>query len=287
MLELERGALNTPLQQLQSSLQTLAVKRQETLHAQSEHCVLLQAHTRTLLKEQVEPELECFKKKQQQRVLQAMDAWFEELRTLPLRSMQTALEQRLVAEVRATYDGWIALEEPKLSRAFDELCARFWSRTQQSLDDLLRHCGELLGIALEVIETSSVWRYESGFNYKFWSEPTSLRILSSSALLALPKSLGGPLVLRRLKALARELIDLHAGRLRADIEDRLRRSIKDFRTRLLASTQSTLGRIEEAFGRGVDRYAQGQTQTSVRDAAIGDSIAYISGLEARVRELAQ
>jgi GTPase SAR1 family protein len=287
MLELERSALTQPLQQLESALQGLDIKRQETLQAQMEHWVLLQAHVRTLLKERLEPDIESFKEQQQQLVARSMDAWFEEHKTLPLRSMQAALERRLAAEVRMTYDGWIEREEPKLRVAFDELCARFWSRTQQSVDELLRHCGELFGITLETIETTSVWRYESSFDYKSWSEPTSLRILSSAGALALPKFLGGPLILRRLKSLARELIDLHAGRLRTDIDDRLRRSIEDFRTRLLASTQATLGRIEEAIGRGMDRYAQGQTQTSIRDVAICNFIAHISGIEARVRSCAQ
>lgn len=286
LLELERGALTTPLQQLQSSLQTLRVKKRETLRAHSDHCLLLQAHTRTLLKEQVEPALECFSQEQQQRVARAVDVWLEELRTLPLRPMQAALERRLVADVRATYDGWIAREEPKVCRAFDELCARVWSQTQQSVDDLLRHCGDLFGIPLEAVETTSVWRYESGFDYKFWSEPTTLGIFSSSIILALPRNLGAPLTLRRFKSRARELIELHAGRLRSDIEDRLHRSVEAFRTRLFASTQGTLGRIEEAIGRGVDRYAQGQTKKSARDVIIDDSIAHISGIEARVWELA-
>jgi GTPase SAR1 family protein len=287
MLELERSALTRPLQQLQSALKELDSKRKETLQAQLEHWVLLQAHVRALLKERFEPDIELFKRQQQQLVSQAIDAWFEELRTLSLRAMQVALEQRLAAEVRTTYDGWIAHEEPKIRVAFDELCARFWSHTQQNVDELLRHCGELFGIALEPIATTSVWRYESSFDYKFWSEPTSLRILSSAAALSLPRFLGGPLILRRLKMLARDLLDLHAGRLRSDIDDRLRRSIDDFRIRLLASTQTTLGRIEEAIGRGIDRYAQGQAQTSIREAAIGNSIAHISDIEAQVRECAQ
>ncbi len=283
ILELERSALNTPLEQLESSLRTLSLKKQETLRAQSEHYVLLQAHTETLLRNQIEPSLERFRQEQHLRLAQAMDSWFEELRALSSTGIQQALEGRLLAEIRATYDSWMAREEPEISRAFDDLCGRFWTQMQQSIDELLRHCGDLFGIPLQAIATGSVWRSESGFSYKFWSEPASLRILTSSTVRVLPGFLGGPMILRRLKSYARELIDVHAGRMRSDIEDRLRRSVDDFRARLLASSRSALERIEAAITSGVARHAAGQTDRVERDATIQAAIERIADIEARVR----
>jgi hypothetical protein len=196
------------------------------------------------------------------------------------------LTQKLDAEVRAIFNDWIAREEPKLRGAFDALSARFWSQTQQRVDDLLHRCSELFRVPLEAVESASLWRYESRFGYKFWSEPTSLSILSSSAPLALPRAIGDPLMLRQLRSTAMQLIDMHAGRLRSDIEERLRQSVESFRTRLLTSTTTIVDRIEEAVVRGKHQYARNKSQMSARDAQIVNCIVRIDAIATRVRRVA-
>jgi GTPase SAR1 family protein len=286
-LELERSALDKPLDALQEALTALRQQKEQSRLAQVEHSVLLQAHVGTLLRERIEPGLQQFKEQQKQQLLELLQQWSRQLPHASSRQLQAGLEQRLVAQVRTAYDGWVAREEPALARAFDELCERFWTQLRRELDALLARCGELFGLAFEPVATASVWRNDSRFDYKFWTEPTSLAALSSSVTLLLPRLLGGPLVLRRARRRALELVETHAGRLRSDLEQRLHHSVMDFRNRLVLHMQDTISHIENAIGRGIERYAAGEADMSTRRAALADLLERAARVETQVRSMAR
>jgi len=286
-LELERNALSVPLDRLQDALAALQQHKEQARREQVEHSVLLQAYVNTLLRERIEPALAQFKEVQKQRIVELLEQWYRQMRRLSPRQLQRQLKQRLAVQVRATYDGWLEREEPALARAFDQLCGRFWTQMSHDIDQLLGRCGELFGLSFEPVTTTSVWSGDSHFDYRLRSEPTSLLALSASAVLLLPGRLAGPLLLRRLRARALELTETHAGRLRADLQQRLHGSVMDFRNRLISHLDGTVRHIEEAIGRGIERYAAGQADVSVRSTALADLLERVERIETQVRNLAR
>jgi hypothetical protein len=194
--------------------------------------------------------------------------------------------ERVRTEVRTVFDSWIGNTEPRLSSAVERLCNRFWYETQSRIDELLQRCGDWFQVSLAHVKAIPVWERDSRFAYKFWSEPTSLQILTSALLFTLPTSLVGPIVLKRLHRDAAEPVQLHTGRLRADIEERLRRSIDDFGHQATVSTTFVLGQIEQALTRAGAAQRQGQKELTTRVRQINDSLHRVEALTAQVRELA-
>ncbi len=281
-LDLEAKVLREPLERIEAQLALFREEKHNADRARADYHVLLEADARALLKEDIEPKLEAFKQAQQGAICALTERWTEELRELPARRLQAALQERMVTAVRAAYDDWLAQEDVEISNAFQRLCARFWASLQQSVDELMRRSSELFAIAFERTDTEPRWTTESGFYYKFWYEPTSLKILSTSVVFALPRRLAAPLVVRRSKATACELIEVQAGRIRHDLEERLKRSVQNAQRQMVRQIDATVAGIESAIANGVATRRQSASEVAQRSAQLEDARRRTEAIAARL-----
>jgi hypothetical protein len=284
-VNLELAALAAPLEQVQRNLIAFAGKKQEVQRARAEYYVLLESNTRSLLKNDIEPALERFKRKEQVRLAALVEQWSQELRSLGSRQFAAALEKRLSTEVRAAYDGWIAAEEPKIAQAFDRLCSRFWGDIQATINDLLTYSANLFNLPFQATSQTSLWSATSDFTYKFWYEPVGLKTITSSLVLALPKGLARQLIAREMQRRGAELVEIHAGRIRHDFDERLKHNVASFTKDLLSRIDATVAGIEKAIDGGVRLRDLGQEQATLRRAHLADSAAALADLDARLTEV--
>jgi hypothetical protein len=284
-LDLESKALIEPLDHIEANLTLFRQEKERAERSRADYCVLLEADARALLKQDIEPKLEEFKRAQKAEIRAAIERWVGELRALPSRKLQAALEERKVAAVRAAYDDWLAQEDVAISRAFQRLCARFWASLQQSVDELLRRSSELFAVDFDRADSEPRWTAESGFYYKFWYEPTSLKILSSSAVLMLPKRIAAPLIARRTQATAVELIEVQAGRIRHDLDERLKKSVQDAQRQMLRQIDATVTGIEAAIEGGVSLRGRSAEQVAARSTQLESGRREIAALLARLRRI--
>lgn len=284
--ELESRALKSPLDEIRKRLANFELKRREALRAREDNTILLEAHLTRLLKDKIEPQLFEFKERQKELLSSSIRQWFTELRALPSKRLRRTLEERTLAAVRAAYDGWLATQEASVAREFDSACATLWSSTQQIIEDTRIQAAAMFSVSCTPIPGESVWRSDSGFYYRFWSEPSSLGLLSSSLVLALPKALGGRLIVRRMQRVATDLLEMQAGRIRYDFEERLKKSLQDFRLLLLERIEATVTGIEAAIERGVELQQRGEAEVDRRQSELARSMRQVAALEARVKKLA-
>jgi hypothetical protein len=290
-LALERQALSEPLERIQNNLAAFQARRADVQRSRADHQVLLEADARALMREDIEPALERFKKEQIERLPAYVDEWHLALWTLPSprlpsRTLQAELEKRIIDEVRTAYDSWLLREDAHLAEAFDASCRRFWENLQKTIDELMRYSSELFALSWTRADLEGGWSTQSGFYYKFWYEPTSLRILSVSIVLRLPKPLAGKLIVRRMKRLAAELIETQAGRIRHDLEERLKQSVHDARRRMSQSADAMISRIEAAIESAISTRRQSESHVEARRAEITRIDECLTTIEARVRESA-
>ena len=283
-LELERSAAVAPLEELSAAIEFLQAKRLETLRDQAEQLVILRTHVLRLLTQEIEPELRLFGEAQNTTLQAHLPSWLQSHANLPTKQLYATLGEHLRAEVRTAFDAWIAKTEPRLSGAVERLCTRFWNETHSRIDELIRKCGALFQVSVAQVEAVPVWERESRFTYKFWSEPTSLQILNSVLLFALPRSLLAPIALKRVRREATEVVHLHTGRLRADVEERLRRSINEFGQQVAASTTFVLGEIEQALRRAAAAQEEGQEAMTARMAQLNAFLYRVEAITAQLRE---
>jgi GTP-binding protein EngB required for normal cell division len=279
--DLELAALSVPLDKIQENLAAFSQKKQEVLQARSDYRTLLESNVKDLLKVDIEPGLERFKREERQRIIGFIDDWSHELRALSSRQFQDALEGKLSHEIRSAYDEWLAVEEPKVAQAFDRICSRYWSDIQNTINDLLSYSAALFSVQFDAPAQASLWAQNSTFSYKFWHEPVGLQTLTSSIVLALPKRIGERLIMGRMQKRAVDLVEIHAGRIRHDFEERLKRNVASFANQLLSRIESTVGGIESAIDSGIDMRDRGEVLANGRRAELESSRQTVSALERR------
>jgi len=284
-IDLEQAAISAPLDEIRQNLAAFSAKRQEALQARADYRVLLDSNVKELLKSYIEPSLERFKREERQRVLGFIDDWSHELRTLAPREFQDALEQKLAAEIRSAYDRWLTLEEPKIAHAFDRICSRFWSDIQKTINDLLSYSAALFNIEFQAGTQASLWTQDSAFTYKFWHEPVGLQTLASSIVLALPKRVGDRLIAGRMRKRAADLVEIHAGRIRHDFEERLKRKVASFAHQLLSRIEATVESIESAIDGGITLREQGEARAGRRRAELDSARQKLAALEPRLKAI--
>jgi hypothetical protein len=284
-LDLESKALIEPLDHIEANLALFRKEKERAERARADYCVLLEAEARALLKQDIEVKLEKFKRAQKATIRAQIERWVEESRELPSRKLQATLEERRITAIRAAYDDWLAQEDIEVSRTFQRLCARFWASLQQSVDELMRRSSELFSVDFDRADTEPHWSAESGFYYKFWYEPTSLKILSTSAVLMLPRLIAARLIAKRATATALELIEVQAGRIRHDLEERLKKSVQDAQRQMLLQIDATVAGIEAAIEGGVSLRVRSAGQVAVRSTQLESLRREIAALLARLRRV--
>lgn len=261
---IEMKSLTEPLDRLEETVRRFAARKRESLQARSDFEILLEGEARKLLKERVERELEAFKAGLGEEMARRVNAWFDELAAMPARQLSVELERRAIAEVRGAYDRWRAAMDSEVATEFDALCARFAQGLQASADELLRYSAELFSIPFEAIRAESLWKLESRFYYKFWSEPGALSHITSGLIAALPRFLGGRMLRERMVQAAVELVETQSGRVRYDFEERLKKSAMAFRGEMLERMEATTAAIERAIEQGAALRRGGEADASGR-----------------------
>ncbi len=251
-VELECESLATPLGELRRKLERFEDKKQEALRARQDYVVLVESEGRRLLRETVEPDLEAFQQQLARQVGDKLERHLPEQRGLSTRRLHETLEQLVVEEIKVGYEDWHATEDDKIAHAFDALCRRFTNGINATVDELLRFAADLFAVPFNPVPAESLWRSKSGFYYKFWTEPPSIEILVSSAVLSLPRFLGERLVCRRIERRVAELIEIHAGRLRYDYSRRLERGAREFQALIVEKIDAAIVGIEAAVRKGLD-----------------------------------
>lgn len=282
-VELELRALDSPIKVLESNLRAMSARKGELLQDKSDVEAVLDADARKLVSERVEPELAVFKEQLTRRVQAALETWCQELRDRRAAPLRAALEERLLAEVRGACEIWQADTDAKLSRAFEDLCARVERRIQDGIDDLLRYAAELFDIPFAAVSAQTLWRSPARFYFKAWDEPPGLKQLTNSLVPLLPRALGSRLILRDAQRRAADLTDMQAGRLRHDFDERLRENVRSFRRDLLQRIESTLQGIEAAIEQGRALRLRGESEAAARREDLAAVLSRIASLEARVR----
>jgi predicted GTPase len=277
--DLELRALDAPLAELEASLKAFAAKKTEVMRQHSEVDALLATDTQRLVKGKVEPGIAEFKRSLTRRCEDAVPDWLRAAVEQRETSPQVALEQRTVAEVRHAFDAFREREAVGVSADFDRICARFWQRIQQSVDELMHYSAELFAIRFDAITVEPLQSARSHFHYKFWREPTGLSMLEEALVRLLPWPLRRRMLLRRARRRVAELVEMQAGRLRHDLEQRVAQAAGSVRKEMLGRIESTIGAIESALARGRELKATGKAEADAHRVRIAATIAAIANIQ--------
>lgn len=282
--DLERSSLADPLQELERKLRLFEVKWGEVDGARHDYGVLLKEEGKRLMNE-VQHELERFKGELCARAATEVERLFRENRELSSGRLHDLTESALNAMIREAYDSWRAKESERLGAAFEELCGRFVLRYSETVDELFRFTSDLFTVPFSAVATEP-FRPDAGrFSYKFWSEPGSMKIVTSAVIRVLPRFIGSPVVLRQAREAALERIEMQAGRIRHDLADRLSESVKAFTFDMAERLDAAAAGIEHAIARGMEQQRAGEEQAARRREELTERHERFDGILVRLQSV--
>ena len=283
--ELALSTLSMPVEELRRKVEAFEKKRGEIAQERYDFIILLEADVKRLANQDVTADVESFKAKLTRAIEAKLKVYFESVRHLPSGELHEDLRRYAVDEVRAAWDGFRHDEDEKLDALFQAICERFIGKMDATVDQLYRFSSELFSIPFEAVGAESAWSTKSGFYYKFWETPGSLKIMTTSLLHALPKFLGDGLILKAAQNYGRELTDTQAGRVRYDFAQRLDKSMRDFKAAMLERLDATLEGIATAVKKGMKSGAENAAQADDRARELTAELARLNNLAARLPSL--
>jgi GTP-binding protein EngB required for normal cell division len=268
-VELELKALTAPLQSLDASLRAFMARKAEIMQQRLDFAALLEADSRRLVKDTIEPRIVEFKTD----LVQCLDAraaeWVQ--RALQQRDVapQVELERQVVADVRRAFDTFRRDQDNDAATKFDEVCARFRQRVDRSVDELMTCSAELFQVHFDAIPVEPLREARSRFYYKFWEEPASLGLLADALTGWLPRRVQRPILRRRARQRIAELVEMQAGRLRHDLDDRVARATQTECRQVRKRIDTTIASIESAITKGRDLQIRDATAADTRRLQLG------------------
>ncbi len=258
--ELTLYSLAAPVDELHQKVKAFENKRDEMAQEEHDFSILLQAEVKHLAGHDVTMDVESFQARLREEIKTRMMNHFNNVRHLPSSKLDESLRQHAIEEVRTGWDRFRQDEDENLETAFNKICSRFNGKINTTVDELYRFSSDLFAIPFETVAADSSWGIQSGFYYKFWEAPGSIRLVTTSFLHALPKFLGDRLILRDAQKYARELTDTQAGRVRYDFVQRLDESMRIFEKGMHNQLTVALTHIEAAVKKGIELTATTSTE---------------------------
>ena len=283
--ELALSSLSMPVDELRRKMTTFEQKRGEITQDKHDFAILLEAEVRQLADKEVTADVEAFKTTLTRDIEHKLKDHFEAVRHLPSRELHEDLQRYVVDEVRAAWDGFRLEEDEKLETSFQALCKRFSGKIDAMVDELYQFSSDLFSVPFEAVSAVSAWSTKSRLYYKFWDTHGSLKIMTTSLLHALPKFLGDALILKAVQDYGRELTDTQSGRVRYDFAQRLDKSMRDFKTAMLARIDVTLEGIKTAVEKGVKTGAENASHAEDRVRELTADMERLDDLAARLQTL--
>jgi GTPase SAR1 family protein len=284
--ELELKALIAPLTELEKNLRVFALKKQEVVAAQDEYRVLMTAEVKKL-QQQVEDDLTTCKQELKQIICRVVQENYQQNRSLPSRALSKLLEETVATVVRERFDTWRSSEDAQLSQLFERVCTRFTDKINKTVDELLHFSAELFAIPFSVVQAEALTAAATGFYYKFWSEPGSMKLFTSSLLLALPKFMSDRLLVTKMQKYAVDCVEVQSGRLRYDFAQRLERGSREFGREMTERLAATANGIESAMTKAIAQRQGSEQEVEARSVVITGQRKRLDELEAEVDNIMQ
>jgi ribosome biogenesis GTPase A len=159
------------------------------------------------------------------------------------RALGVLLETCLMEQIEIIFRTWRIRKDEEVQRQLDLLAMRFVQRANTILEHLQQSAGVLFDIPLETVSVACPLRVESRLYYRI--EPVFHSL--DSFLLALPRFLLRPIVLRKMNNRVWPLLDMNAGRIRYDYVERLQTTMALFEKELSVSVTVVTETLKSAL----------------------------------------
>ena len=278
-LDLEMKSLATPLEELKTKVLTFEEKKKEVLLEKGDFDILLDGEIKKLTGNVLDGDLAAYGNELRLKAEEDLRRCAHEGGGLSLNELRKHFEEQIISDIRQAVNAWRATEDEKLAKAFENICKRFITKIDDTVDSLLKFSSELFAVPYVTVSAEALWSTKSRFYYKFREQPVGLEIITSSITLRLPRFLGEKIIMRQMKEYCQRVITTQLCRLGSDFEERLDKSKLDFRWEMLKRIEATIEGISAAIDKGLSERSAGEREVDKRMKEVSDVLARLDGIK--------
>jgi GTP-binding protein EngB required for normal cell division len=282
-IELEMALLAHPREELQEKVASFHAQMDLIKREREEVRFLIEGDHKHLVRETLDEDVERFKARETEPLLQRFDAFFEDNSRLSGSLLADTLGRFIQDEIRETFSAWRFEEEERLSGEFHIMAGRYRDKANAIANRILEIAGDLFGISFPRLEAELDLSDEGEFWFRMGDPPSDLEVFFGAVSKALPRKLSHRLLKKSKKDELLMLFDRHCGRVRYDFFLRLQKSV----AALLCSVDDVIRETLDAIEAGIDKaLRQLREGENTLDTVLGELRDKRSRIEAAQAELA-
>ncbi|MBP6744382.1 dynamin family protein [bacterium] len=261
LLQLEQHSRKQPLELLRQSIINFELAADKIKQEQSDTEYIVNGETTKLVRE-IENDLKKFVEEHESALVAEIEKAYLSNKDLDKAALIKALRDHLLEQMQSIFDQWRAVEEAIVRANFQKITARFADRANLIVEQISRASQEHLGVAaaayfeVEALTTDSRHRYAV-------DDPFTLAV--ESLPLMLPSLLAKPIIHSRFLTAASSELSRNSGRLRADFQERITKTTRDFLVKFKAQVNLSLSEIKSTAERALEKESQSLDQSNKAD----------------------
>lgn len=283
-LELELKALGIPLQDLKKKVELFDQMVRQLEQQQLDNSYLLKGEVDRLFAA-MEQEITRFRTTRRELIEAEVGRAYQEC-GLGGRSLIAHLENLIYQSVERSLKEWYPELDQKVSQGFDDLVKRFTGKTNEIVEELLKHSASIFEISLEGFTRVERLTAESKLYYILGDEPGLLLpdpIQITAAVL--PRFISGPIILREMTAKVDKELDRNCGRVRYDMRERVEKSVRLFARALEEKFQAVVSQTRSVLERALAQKASGEKHAGAATAEIQKQLAQVEQVKKELVQL--
>ncbi len=279
-IELELSATRMPAEMLAERIGAFHKQAAEILQEQRDTEYLLRGEISALLA-RVEADLRAFVDDHVQFLTSRISAAFDRHQHLGTGKLIEAMNAEIACAVEAMFAPWRTGEEHYVRETFDRITSRFVERANRIITEIRTLAADLFAVHITPIIEVEPFTTESSHYYYI----DDLFMLQLSRLpLLLPASLAKRYIRSQFLRSCREQLDLNAGRLRVDFQERLQKSAGAFSAAFNAKVKATLDGLEDTLRRAAEEKQRSEAQLQAAQTRLAADRAAVAEILARIDE---
>jgi small GTP-binding protein len=275
LIRLEQHARSQPLAELQGAIAAFEKAASAIIQEESDTEFIVKGESNKLISA-VEASLNAFAARHKEKLVASIEESFTANQKLGKADLIRALHQTLLSELTVIFDNWRATEEEAVSASFAAITRRSVERANDVIKQIQQAAKEHLGIAAAGHFEIAPLTNESRHRYAV-DDPFTLAV--ESLPLLLPTILAKPVIHKRFLGAAANELSRNSGRLRADFQERINKTITEFLLNFRKQIVASQLEVQSTIERALQKRQQSAQECFEADRQLAEQLAAIDEIE--------
>ncbi len=213
------------------------------------------------LRKEVEEDMAAFRTQNEDRIVRQLEEFAGNLKAGSPRDFALLLKEQMQAIVRSTIEPKRIAEREILQEKFKAVAARFFSRIESIVDQLMDISADIFEVAVEKTISKEYIVGKRSFYFHFADHPTFVPPLEDlPAMGILPGGLFRRYLLNRSKKMLLELFARNCGRVRENLAEGLKEEVRDVAGELRLRADAVARGLQTALKKAAEQQRAGAAE---------------------------